>query len=154
MSLSPRAIASANAHETGEVWAWLLELSPPGGPVLRYTNQHVAIVSGGQTYQPLAFKARLSDQVDGGIPVAQIEIDDTLRAVSQAVRAAGQRIPGTLRIVLADTPDVIEREVSAEITTAEYGGGTISGTLTETTVLDEQAVQHRMTPGYMPGLSR
>jgi len=154
MSLSPRAIASANAQETGEVWVWLLEISPPSGPVLRYCDQHVAVVSNGQTYRPLAFKARLADSVDGGIPSAQIVLDDVLRAVSQAVRSAGEPTPVTARVVLAETPNTIEREIDGEITTGEIGSGQITVTLTESTVMDEAAVQHIMTPGYMPGLSR
>lgn len=154
MTLSFPATVAINAQETGEVWVWLLEIRPPSGAVLRYCDQHIAITSGGQVYQPLAFKARLSDQVDGGIPTAQIVIDDVLRAVSQAVRSAGEPIPVVAKIVLADTPNTIEREIDGEIGAADYGSGSITVTLSESTVMDEAAVQHIMTPGYMPGLSR
>jgi hypothetical protein len=152
MTLSNAAIFATNAQETGAVFVHLVELSPPGQLVQRYCDQHAAVTSGGVTYQPLAFQIRLADQVEGGIPSVEFRCDDALRAVSRAFRAAAGRVPCTVRIVLADTPDIVEMQIDGSIAAVSYGDGTVTGQITQTTVDEEAFGEMTFTPGAFPGL--
>jgi hypothetical protein len=152
VTLSAAAIAASNAPETGEVFVWLITLSPPGQSVQRYCNQHAAITSNGVAYDPLSFTIRLSDQVEGQLPSAQFACDDTLRAVSRAFRASSGRVPCTARMVLASSSDVVEWEISGSIAAISYGDGTVTGQITQTTIDDEPFGALKFTPGLFPGL--
>lgn len=130
----------------------LIEVSPVGQPVQRFCDQHVPITHAGQVYSPLAFTVRLPDQRDGAIPTVTMEADDTMRVLSRAFRSASGPVPAVLRIVLGDTPNVLERELSAQIEAYEFGGGAFRGTMTQSTIMDRAFGKLTYTPGRFKGL--
>lgn len=153
MTLSATARAASNARETGETLLTLLEITAPDGTVLRYVNNSQPITHLGQTFASWAFSARLPDQRQGGLPLVQLDIDDTLRPVSRALRSARRPLPAVAKAVLASSPDVIEiGPIAGFLSAGTVTSGAVSSQIAINTILDRAVSSKKMLPQTTPGI--
>jgi len=90
-------------------WLYLLEITPPAGPVLRLVNNIEPITSRGNVYQPYPFRLVLPDQQEGQLPKVKIEIDVIAGEIIEAVRGFAE--PPSFKVELISTayPDIPEK---------------------------------------------
>jgi hypothetical protein len=108
--MTDTAIESLSAQETGEVFLITAVIRVDGNVAFRIVNNTEQIVSQSQTYEPFAFTFVLPSTSDAGIKSAAFEIDNVDRRIQEAVTlAAGKEITAEFNIILASSPNVVER---------------------------------------------
>lgn len=152
-TLSPVALASAHAQETGEAWIVLMTVEHEAieTPIRVCTNNE-NVISNGETFLPLPFEIELPGEDPEQPARARVRIDNIDRIIVDTLRAISSPPTVTLQVVLASQPDVLEAEFSGlKLRDADYDAGTVSGTLEFEFILAEP-VATSMTPGVLPGL--
>jgi hypothetical protein len=145
-SLSPAALASANAQSTDEVWLVLLtiehnEIDAP----IRVVNNTEDIVSRGQTYIGFPFDFELPGE-DADAPTK------ARRRIVEAVRTISSPPLVTLEVILASAPDTVEFSFSGlTMREIDYDVSSVSGDLLFESIFAEP-VTYTMTPSRFPGL--
>ena len=155
MSLtSSTAIASALAHETGEVWLMLAEIDHPSltTPV-RIVNNPTSIVSNGNTFIGLAFTVNLPSDTDT-VPEMSLAIDNVDLSMNTIIQSmpAGNPPTCTIFIVLASQPNIIEVEFYAVLKNIDCEPATITATFGPEDVLNEPYPGDYFTPNLYPSL--
>lgn len=154
-NLSDDAIQALTATETNTVFLYILRLLVDGIETFCAVNNNQSVVSNGITYNPVAFSITLPSQTtDGGAGAAKLSIDNTDRAIMQLVtEAIGKRITAEVSIILASTPDIIERGplrlILRNVTATKQ---TVSGELYDFYLFDRIIPEGRYTPKDFPGL--
>lgn len=152
--LSANALLAANARETGEVWAFLIEINHETLTVpFRFTNNNEAIISGGETFTPFPFDVGLPDSETEQLPQVNLTIDAVDQSIAAALRAISTPPSVTLRLVMASQPDTIEAIVE-DLQWRGVGGDVrvIEGTLTAEDILGTAYPARRFTPDLFPAL--
>ena len=155
-SVSATFSAAVNAQETAEVFLLLLEIShadigPPTS--LYFVNNRTDIVSGANTYTGFPFQISLPADVDNTLPSVQLSIDNVDRSIIAEIRGLSGPPTITLKVVLADTPNVIEAgPFSFSLRRVDYDAFTITGTLLTEDILNEPYPGDSFTPQNFPGL--
>lgn len=83
--------------------------------------------------------------------IARIRIDNTQRLIIDEVRSISEPPSVTLRVILADQPDVVEVEYAGmRLRNVTWDVGEISGDLVYEDILSEPVCE-QMTPARFPG---
>ena len=153
-NLSSRAVASANDHETGEVWLTLLTIEHPSlAEPMRFVDDKQNIASRGNTYLGFPFSLIPPDDDPQKAPTAKLEIDNTDRRIVEAVRSLTSPPTITVEWVLASQPDVIEMSFeNLTLAVAPWDAGSVTGELAYEDVLNEPIPGDSFTPSTHPGL--
>lgn len=152
--LSANALISAHARETGEVWAFLIEIDHETLTVpLRFTNDNQAVVSGGETFTPFPFNVGLPGSDPEQLPQVNLVIDAVDQSIAASLRAIATPPSVTLRLVMVSQPDTIEAIVE-NLQWRGVGGDVrvIEGTLTAEDILGTAYPGKRFTPDLFRGL--
>lgn len=152
-SISARALESAFAQETDEVWLTLLTIEHDSLPEpLRFVNNWESIVSRGNVYIAFPFELELPEQDPDSAGEARIRFDNIDRQIVQTIRAIFEPPEVTLEIILASQPSTIEASFSGlTLRNVEYDANTVSGILRFEDIMAEP-VSVQMTPQRFPGL--
>ncbi len=133
----------------------LLEIAHPdlSSPV-RIVNDNLDVVSGGNVYTALAFRATLPDDLSTGQPRANLAIDNVGRDLADWIEQSGGGEGATVKMmqILRSAPDVVEWSVLMDLTEVQMTPTEITGTLTFVNLLDRPGVPMLYRPENTPGL--
>ncbi|CAB5220427.1 Domain of unknown function DUF1833 [uncultured Caudovirales phage] len=152
-SLSSRALSSAFAAQTDEVWLVLLTithatLSTP----LRFVNDYQSLTSRGNVYLAFPFEVEFPEQDPDSAGEARLTIDNIDRQIVNTIRAISSPPEVKLEIILASQPDTVEAEFSGLVLrNVAYDALKVSGTLRFEDIMTEP-VSLQMTPARFPGM--
>lgn len=130
-SISAAARAALYSQQTGEVFLELIEIGHVDlAEPLRFVYNTEAVIHGGDTYYPAAFRYEQAGDVEGQARSARLTIDNVDRQIVETIRTISSPPEVVAKVVLASSPDTIEvgpysyilREVS-------YNAHTVSGEL-------------------------
>ena len=154
----PRALSTAARQaiygaQTAEVFLPLLTIAHPAlSPSLYFVSNTQNVTSRGQVYLGWPFEIALPGEFDDQQPVVQLRIDNVDRRILEGIRMLTSPPTVTLEVVLASAPDTVEAGPFAlSLRTIGYDALVITGTLTYEDVLNEPAMQYRITPNFFPG---
>jgi len=151
-TISPEARAAAHAEASDKVWLVLLEITATGlSTPIRVANDNVDVIHQGWTFIGYPFEVELPPESQDRPMIARIRIDNTERLIVDEVRTISEPPSVTLRVVLADQPDVIEVEYAGmRLRNVTWDAGEISGDLVYEDILSEPVCE-QMTPARFPG---
>lgn len=108
-SLSNPARIAAFAQTTPQTFLILIEITHADlATPIRLVNNTQAIVSGAETYHPMAFELTPPVEEDGQIRASTITFDAVDRSLIEAVRSIDDAPHLSAAVILASTPNVIE----------------------------------------------
>jgi hypothetical protein len=152
-SLSAAMRAAGNAQETGEVILGLLTLSHPDILTQRFVNNHVSIVSRGETFQPYPFDVTLPDDRDDEVVRVRISIDNIDRNIVAAIRSVTTPATFLFEVIRAAAPDAVEAKAGpGALRNVSWDHMTVSGDITYEPLLDEPAQQYQFSPIHFDAL--
>lgn len=130
----------------------LLEIDGPGFVTpIRVASDNQDVVHQGWTFLGYPFEVELPPENPDRPMVARIRIDNTERKIIEQIRAIAEPPSVTLKVVLADQPDVIEVEYAGmRLRNVQWDAGEISGDLVYEDILNEPVCE-QMTPARFPG---
>jgi hypothetical protein len=130
-TISPEARAAAHAEASDKVWLVLLEITAAGlSTPIRVANDNADVIHQGWTFIGYPFEVELPPESQDRPMIARIRIDNTERLIVDEVRSISEPPSVTLRVVLADQPDVIEVEYAGmRLRNVTWDAGEISGGL-------------------------
>lgn len=148
-----RESISSISHPEAPVLLLEINHTDLGTPV-RVVNDNQDLTSNGDIYTALAFRATLPDDLSQGQPRAQLSIDNVGRNLTQWIEASGGAEGATVRMmqVRRSDPDVIEWEVTMDLTDVSMDINEVSGTLSFTNLLDRPGITLFYRPENTPGL--
>ncbi len=145
----------------------LASISRPEAPILlleithvdlttpvRVINDNADIISNGDTYVALAFRATLPDDLSQGAPRANISIDNVGRDLTQWIESSGGADGSTVRMmqVMRSAPDVIEWEVTMDLTDISMNASEVRGALHFKNLNNTPGIALFYRPENTPGL--
>jgi hypothetical protein len=150
--MSAAARAAAHAETSDKVWLVLLEIAAADlAAPIRVVNDNQDIVHQGWTFVGYPFEVELPPENQDRPMIARIRIDNTERLIVDEVRSISEAPSVTLRVVLADQPDMIEVEYAGmRLRNVTWDAGEISGDLVYEDILSEPVCE-QMTPARFPG---
>lgn len=120
---------------------------------IRVNSSGTSIVHGGDTYVAFPFEVILPDDVDDRPPRAKLRIDNISREIVLAIRTISSAPRVTIRIVMAETPDVVEAEfLDFHLSNITYDQLTVEGDLTLEEFIGEPYPARVFSPTDFPGL--
>lgn len=121
---------------------------------IRIVNDNLDITSASHLYTACACRLTWPPDTDGQVPQAQLEIDNIGRELVEPIQATMGlvRATATLRTVIRSQPDIIQREITLDLSRVHVDQQVVSGTLGMENMLDQPAVMVRYTPQTSPGL--
>lgn len=121
---------------------------------IRVVSDNQDLLSNGNTYTALAFRAMLPDDLEGQLPRAQLVVDNVGRELVQWLEASnggeGARVK-MMQIRRAD-PDVVEWEIDLDLTNVKMTAREVSGQLGFEDLLSRPAVAKMYNSTTAPGL--
>jgi len=145
-----------NATSAPELPLLLLEISHPAlATPIRVVNDNQDLISNGNTYTAMAFRARLPDDMSqGGLPRAQLSIDNVGRELVQWIESSGGGKGASARMlqVVRSVPNVIEWEVTLDLSNVHMTAMEVTGTLGFEDLLNLPGVAFTYRPDTAPGL--
>lgn len=152
-SISPAARASVNASSTAEVWLTLVKLTHSSfdEPVCIVRNTE-AVTSNGTLYSPFPFDVNLPDEEAEQLTVVNWVALNASNELIEKLRGVTGKIDGTISLVLASQPDIVEVTMDLEMRAFEYDAETINGSMTTEPILDAVFGTMTMDPNNAPGL--
>lgn len=151
--LSPTALQSAFAQETGEVWLVLLTITHPSLTTpLRFVNDMQGLTSRGNVFQPFPFEVEFPGE-DADQPTdARLVIDNVDRSIVQTIREITSPPEVMMEVVLASQPDTVEASFTGLVLrNVSYDAARVQGTLRFEDIMSEP-VSLQMTPQRFPGM--
>lgn len=133
----------------------LLEITHDDLPQpIRVVRDNQNITSNGDDYIAMAFAITLPDDQEQGLPKAQLAVDNIGREMTTWLDASGGGKGAKVRImqVMRDTPNVIELDMTLDLTNVSMTSTVISGTLGYQDILNQSAVVPTYRPDTHPGL--
>lgn len=155
MSLSDNAKSEIVKEETAAVFLHLLTISVEGFDDLHFVDNTQEVISNGITYTPCAFKVVLPAQTsDGTARACRLEVDNIDRVISDAVISAnGKKIIVSISVIIAQTPDVVERgPMRLILRNVTINKSTVSGELYDFYIYDRKIPEGCYNPQDFPGL--
>lgn len=146
---------TVNSTSAREAPLLLLEITHPGlASPLRVVNDTQDLVSNANTYTALPFRARLPDDLEQGLPRAELSIDNIGKELVQWLEASGGGQGASCRMmqVMRSAPNVIEFEITLDLTNLHMDAMQVSGTLGFENLLDRPACTWVYKPEIAPGL--
>ena len=153
-ALSPRAIRSALAHESGDAFILLFEFNDPNPPytVYRAANNTEDVTSNGNLYTACWFNFNLPADDDEAPKGVQIQIDNVDMRMIGLLRNVTEPIDCRLLVVVAATPDTVEMELTdLKLVQVVWSAQTIEGTLTSDDPLNQVYPGDIYEPRTFPG---
>lgn len=143
--------------ESSAVFLHLLKVEAQGYETLYFVDNTQSVVSNGQTYIPAAFKVVLPSQTeDGSVQPCQLAVDNVDQIISATIKkanAAQKKIYATISVVMAQTPNVIERgPLRFILRNVTINKSTVSGELYDFYVYDRKIPEGVYNPQNFPGL--
>lgn len=143
--------------ESSAVFLHLLKVEAQGYETLYFVDNTQSVVSSGQTYVPAAFKVVLPSQTeDGSVQPCQLVVDNVDQIISATIKkanAAQKKIYATISVVMAQTPDVIERgPLRFVLRNVTINKSTVSGELYDFYVYGRKIPEGVYNPQNFPGL--
>lgn len=120
----------------------------------RFVNDSQNIFIGGDEYFATAFRVALPDDKDQQLPQARLEVDNVGRELTQWLEFSRGGKGARCRIlqVLRSDPDLIEFDMTMDLTGLVIDNMTVSGLLGFKNTLGQTAVAIRFDPLTSPGL--
>lgn len=147
--------STINSTGAKEAPLLLLEISHPGLTTpIRVVNDLQDLVSNALTYTALPFRARLPDDLEQGLPRAELSVDNIGKELVQWLEASGGGQGASCRMmqVMRSAPNVIEFEITLDLTNLHMSATEVSGTLGFENLLDRPACTWVYKPEVAPGL--
>ena len=147
--------STINSTGAKEAPLLLLEISHPGLTTpIRVVNDMQDLVSNALTYTALPFRARLPDDLEQGLPRAELSVDNIGKELVQWLEASGGGQGASCRMmqVMRSAPNVIEFEITLDLTNLHMSATEVSGTLGFENLLDRPACTWVYKPEVAPGL--
>lgn len=152
---SAHARTNLNATCADEPLLTLLEIRHPALAIpVRVVNDTQDITVEGNLFQACPFTCSLPDDVEGQTPKAKLSIDNIGRELTQWLEASHGGQGATCRImqVLRSTPEVIDYELTMDLTGLAIDQYTVTGELGFVDTLNQPAVVIRYDPRTAPGV--
>lgn len=152
-TLSQRALESAFAAQTDEVWLMLVTIEHPSiAEPLRFVNNYESVTSRGEVYVAFPFEVELPGEDAENPGEARLRIDNVDRQIVDTIRTITSPPSVTFEVVLASQPNTVEASFSGlTLRQVEYDALVVTGTLRfEDIVTEPLSVQ--MTPARFPGM--
>jgi Domain of unknown function (DUF1833) len=152
--LSDAAKEALYLPSTDQVFLPLLTITTADldGPLYLVSNTD-DIISNGNTFTAYEFSIDLPVQDDEVTIGTQIVIDNIDRQIMQTLRQITDVPLISLSIVLAATPDTLERgPLPFELSSVDYDALSITGTLVFDSIFDEPSPAYAYTPALFPAL--
>lgn len=133
----------------------LLEISHPDLPApIRVVRDTLDVTHDGEVFTAMAFDARIPDDLEGQNPRAELVMDNVGREVSAWIEASGGGQGATVRMIVIrrDDPDVIEWEVTLDLSNTFMNQSVIRGSLGFDNLLAQPGVTITYRPEVAPGL--
>jgi len=133
----------------------LLEITHADLPTpVRVVNDNQDLVSNSELYIGLAFRATLPDDLSQGSPRGILSIDNIGRELTQWIEASGGGENAQVRMmqVMRSDPDIIEWEVTMELSGISITSSEVRGTLSFANLLDKPGIALSYRPENAPGL--
>lgn len=140
---------------SGEIPVVLLEINHSDLALpIRVVNDNQDITSNGNLYTALAFNITLPDDFGEQIPKATLSVDNIGRELTQWLEAsAGARgATVTVRMVMRDTPNLYEMEITMDLTNLSINWLEVSGSLGFENILNRPAVALTYRRDTAPGI--
>ena len=154
-SISSAFRAAIFARESAKVALFLLEITHDDlATPIRVVCNHAAVTSGGNVYSPYFFEIELPEDSEGTVAgAARLVIDNTDRAIVEAIRSIDTPATVNLYLVAADTPNTVEMSLlGLKLRKVSYDVSSVSGELVYEERLSNQVPRHRCTPNLVPGI--
>ena len=154
MTLSAAAIQSLMEPSTKKVWLNLLVISHSSWAVpYRFVDNMEDITSRGDLYTAYGFTIQIPPETSDELPRVELVVDNVALLLIAAIEALQTPPDVTLEIVLADTPDVVERGPwNFKIRQVTYDLTAIKTELTYEALTSEPFPYLRFTPTNFAGL--
>lgn len=152
------------AQETGEQPLVLITLSHPSftiplrlctSPVERFSvvPLRYGVTSRGNQYTFVPMSLVLPDDSGDKAPTARLVTDNDDREIVKVIRSLSTVPTGTLEVVLASSPDLVEAQFpDFDVKDIHYDAETVSLEFSMTSLEDEPYPAHTFNPAYFPGL--
>lgn len=154
---------AASQQSTTEVWITLLTISHPSflddvrisddPTVLLPIAGSRGTITNGLEHVFCPFTIQLPPQNETGVAQAEISVDNVGEELMKPIREAGSAVNVKVQIVLASTPDHIEKEYDGlQLQVVDYDALTVSGNLGMEWFELEPFPSGRYTPRTAPGV--
>jgi len=157
LTLSTAAIRALTARESGDPVVMLMKIAHPDlAPDLRIAANTFGddIVSNGSTFRAAPFDLEWPTDSEGP-PIARLRAMNIDRAIGEALESITTPANCTLYIVMASTPDTVERQGNKfEMRNCQWDGGFLTADLTQANFGAEPWPKYRVTPALFPALFR
>ena len=143
------------AVSADEPFLILLEIIHPDLPVpIRIVDDVQNITSNGEEFTALPFRINLPDDLSGQIPQARLEVDNVGRELTTWLEISRGGVGAKCRImqVLRSDPDLIELDITLDLTKLSINNQSVQGQLGFVNVLGQSSVTTQFTPTTAPGL--
>ena len=143
------------AVSADEPFLILLEIIHPDLPIpIRIVDDVQNITSNGEEFTALPFRINLPDDLSGQIPQARLEVDNVGRELTTWLEISRGGVGAKCRImqVLRSDPDLIELDITLDLTKLSINNQSVQGQLGFVNVLGQASVTTQFTPTTAPGL--
>ena len=143
------------ATSADEPFLVALEITHPELEVpIRVVNDSQSITIGGNEFVACPFQLTLPDDVDQQVPKARLSVDNIGRDLTQwlEVSNGGKGAKCRILMVLPSDPDIIEYEMTMDLTGLSIDNMSVSGDLGFQETLNQPAVATRYDTITAPGL--
>lgn len=133
----------------------LLEITHPALSVpIRIVDDVQNVTSNGDEYTALPFRVSLPDDLSGQMPQATLEVDNVGQELTTWLEVSGGGQGAKCRImqILRSEPDVIELDITLDLTQLSINNEVVTGKLGFVNILGKTAVVVTFTPTTAPGL--
>lgn len=153
--LSPVARGNVLATSAKEPLCALIEITHPDLVVpVRVVNNSVDVVSNGATFVACAFELTLPDDIEGQVPKATLSVDNVGQELTTWLEYSrgGQNAKCRLMFVAPSQPNVVEFDMTLDMTGMKIDNQKVSAQLGFVNTLGRFAVAKTFNPATAPGL--
>ena len=153
-SVSAALNAAILEQSSDKVLLTLLEISHADlAATIRLVNNHTQITHDEETYLPYFFTLALPKEDNGKLHSVNIIMDNVNRSIVTAMRSISSAATITIKVVLADSPDTVEIQLSDMILrNVTYDASVVSGELIFEERINYQIPGLLFTPNNFPGI--
>lgn len=120
---------------------------------IRVVANPTSIIHSGNEYFPMDFNLVLPGQLDDAPPSATVSMDNVSREIAQAARSISTPASFTIRVVRAETPNVVELEFAGlKLTNVRVNALRVEGDLQFEDLVRAPYPALSFTPSFFPGL--
>jgi len=155
MNLSNSGKVKVNATNSIDPMVILLQIDHPDlAAPIRVVQDSQNITSNGNLYVKMPFDVTPPDDLTQGSPKATLKMDNVGRELMQwlEISNGGAGATATLSRVFVSNPDIVEWQVTMDMTNLVANTTTVSARLGYEDLLNRAAVPIRYTPETAPGI--